>query len=81
MSNRNNRHVVPNPGGGWDVKKAGATRASARADTKHDAEKRGREIVRNAGGGELRIHGLNGRIQDSDTVPPGHDPNPPRDTK
>lgn len=81
MSKSNNRHVVPNPGGGWDVKKPGADRASAHTDTKHAAEQRGRDIVRNAGGGELRIHGLDGRIQDSDTVAPGNDPNPPRDTK
>ncbi|TAK80413.1 MAG: DUF2188 domain-containing protein [Dehalococcoidia bacterium] len=81
MSNRNNRHIVPNPGGGWDVRKPNAARASAHADTKQAAEQRGREIVRNAGGGELRIHGLDGQIQDSDTVPRGHDPNPPHDRK
>ena len=81
MAKGNDRHVVPNPGGGWDVKKPHAQRASAHADTKREAEQRGREIVHNAGGGELRIHGLDGRIQDSDTVTPGHDPFPPRDNK
>ncbi|MDP3984720.1 MAG: DUF2188 domain-containing protein [Acidimicrobiia bacterium] len=33
------------------------------------------------GGGEVTIHGRDGRIRDSDTVPPGHDPNPPRDKR
>ena len=48
--NTNNRHVVPNPGGGWDVKKPGAERASSHHDTQKGAIDRGREIVRGAGG-------------------------------
>ncbi len=77
----NDRHVTPNPGGGWDVVAPGASRASAHRDTQAAAIDRGREIVQKAGGGELRIHGRDGRIRDSDTVAPGNDPNPPRDTK
>ena len=34
MPRNNRRHVVPNPGGGWDVKKPGADRASAH--TRHE---------------------------------------------
>jgi len=30
-------HVVPNPNGGWDVKRGGAGRASMHADTKREA--------------------------------------------
>lgn len=81
MSSGNRRHVVPNPDGGWDVTKPGADRASAHTDTKAEAEARAREIVRNAGGGEVVTHGRDGRIQDSDTIRPGNDPFPPRDTK
>lgn len=81
MSNQNRRHVVPNANGGWDVKKPGSSRASAHTDTQKQAEGRARDIVRNAGGGEVRIHGRDGRIRDSDTVAPGNDPNPPRDKK
>lgn len=81
MSKSSDRHVVKNPDGGWDVKAPDATRASSHHDTQKDAIDRGREIVRNAGGGELRIHDRQGRIRDSDTVAPGNDPNPPRDTK
>jgi len=77
----NDRHVVPNPAGGWDVKAGGASRASSHHDTQADAERRAKEIVRNAGGGEVRVHGRDGRIRDSDTVAPGNDPNPPRDTR
>lgn len=81
MSNDNNRHVVPNPDGGWDVKAPGAKRASTHHDTQAEAERRAKEIVGNNGGGEVRIHGRDGRIRDSDTVAPGNDPFPPRDTK
>jgi hypothetical protein len=81
MASSNNRHVVPNPKGGWDVKASGAKRPSAHASTQAQAERRAKEIVSNQGGGEVRIHGKDGRIRDSDTVAPGHDPNPPRDTR
>jgi len=77
----NDRHVVPNSGGGWDVVKPGAERASAHADTQQQAIDRAREIVGNAGGGEVRIHRSDGRIRDSDTIAPGNDPNPPRDKR
>lgn len=75
----NHRHVVPNPNGGWDVVKPNAERASSHHNTQEQAINRGREIVHNLGGGELRIHGRDGRIRDSDTIAPGGDPNPPRD--
>lgn len=81
MATENNRHVVPNPDGGWDVKKPGAGRASAHTDTQADAIGRARQIVHNQGGGEVRIHGRDGQIRDSDTVAPGNDPYPPRDRK
>ena len=76
-----NRHVVPSPKGGWDVKKPGTGRTVAHTETQKAATDRARRIVRNAGGGEVRIHGRDGRIRDSDTVPPGNDPNPPRDKR
>ncbi|MGB0972134.1 MAG: DUF2188 domain-containing protein [Mycobacterium sp.] len=74
----NSRHVVQNPNGGWDVKKPGASRASAHADTQREATQRAGDIVRNSGGGEVRIHGRNGQIRDSNTIAPGNDPYPPK---
>lgn len=76
---KGDRHVVPSSKGGWDVKKPGADRASSHHNTQAEAMRRGREIVHNAGGGELRIHGRDGKIRESDTIAPGNDPNPPRD--
>ena len=68
-------HVVPNPNGGWDVKKGGASRASSHHDTKHNAIDAGRQVSSNQGT-ELRIHNRDGRIAISDSH--GGDPNPPR---
>lgn len=80
MTKRNERHIVPSDTGkGWDVVKPGAQRTSAHTDTKAEAEARAKEILANRGGGEAVIHGRDGKIQDSDTVAPGNDPNPPKD--
>ena len=78
---RNERHVVQNPSGGWDVVKPHADRASAHTDTQAQAQDRARQIVHNTGGGEVVTHGADGRIRDSDTVAPGNDPFPPRDKR
>ena len=71
----NTHHVVPNPKGGWDVKRGGAARASSHHDIKQDAIDRGREISRNQNT-ELRIHNRDGRIARSDSH--GGDPYPPK---
>ena len=83
MPNKNNRHVVPsgNPDKPWGVRKPGSSRLSSLHDTQLDAINRSREIIHNAGGGENITHRPNGQIRNSDTVPPGNDPFPPRDTK
>jgi Uncharacterized protein conserved in bacteria (DUF2188) len=81
MAKDNRCHVVPNQGGGWDVVAPGADRASSHLPTQKDAEERAKQIVSNLGGGEVVIHDRQGQIRDSDTVPPGHDPYPPKDQK
>lgn len=65
---------MPNPNGGWDVKMPHAERSSGHFDTQEEAIDRAREILRNDGGGELRIHGENGQIRDSDSVPSATSP-------
>ena len=77
---RNQRHVVPHPEGGWDVRKPHAQRSSGHFDRQSDAEARAKEILRNASGGEAVIHDRHGQIRDSDTVAPGHE-GPGRDTR
>lgn len=81
MPKTNQRHVVRNPDGGWDIKKPGSSRASSHHPTQAEAEARAKEIVARDGGGEVVIHRPDGTIRDSDTVPPGKDPFPPRDTR
>ena len=82
MGKANSREVVPNSErGGWDVRAPNADRSSGHFDTQREAIDRAREILGNDGGGEVRIHGRDGQIRNSDTVPPGNDPMPPRDTK
>jgi hypothetical protein len=81
VAKRNERHVTPHPDGGWQVTKPGSSRPSARVPTQTEGIDRAREIVGNSGGGEVVIHRPDGTIRDSDTVAPGRDPDPPRDTK
>lgn len=77
---KNNRYVTKHPNG-WAVKSSGSNRASSVHNTQKSAEKRAKEIVSNLGGGEVRIQNQQGKWRDSDTVPPGNDPNPPKDKK
>lgn len=67
--------------GKWNIQKEGGSRSSGSADTQKEAEKLAKQYCGNSGGGEVRIHGLDGKIRDSDTVSPGNDPYPPKDKK
>lgn len=75
MGKRKSHHLVPNPHGGWDVKKGGGKRSIKHFDTKKPAEKFGRNVSRNQKS-EFVIHGKDGTIQRSDSH--GKDPYPPR---
>jgi hypothetical protein len=66
LMTRKERHVVPNPQGGWDVKKPHAERVSMQ------------DICRNHGA-ECVVHGSDGKIQNSNSY--GKDPCPPKDNK
>lgn len=74
---RQEHHVVPNPNGGWDVKRDHAARSSGHFETKDEAVNVGRRISQNQET-EFIIHGQDGRIQSSDSH--GNDPCPPKDT-
>jgi hypothetical protein len=81
MTNKssNNRMVYKRPTGDWVNKKNGAGKASSVHGTQQEAAEAAREMLKNQGGGELTIKGLNGQIRSKDTVVPGNDPFPPRD--
>jgi hypothetical protein len=63
------RAVVPAGDGTWRVLVPGCRRASALEDSLEDAEERGREILRNLGGGELHVHGVDGAVLATYPVP------------
>ena len=67
--------------GKWINKRNDAGKASGVFDTQKEANESAREMLRNQGGGELTTKGINGRIRSKDTIPPGKDPLPPRDTE
>ena len=67
--------------GNWKIQKEGGQKASGHVTTQKEAEKIAKELSSNSGGGEVRIHGLDGKIRDSDTVKPGNDPTYSKDTK
>jgi Uncharacterized protein conserved in bacteria (DUF2188) len=71
--NDNDRYVQPRREGGWEVVRERHDRASVTTRTKQEALDRGRDIVRNAGGGELRIKDRHGKLIDSDTIKPGNE--------
>jgi hypothetical protein len=75
---RKTHHVVPNPDGGWDVKKGGGERAIKHFDTKQDAVDYGRDVSRNQDS-EFVVHKKDGSIQNPDSH--GNDPMPPKDKK
>jgi hypothetical protein len=79
MSKGRDRTVSHRGDGQWANKRNDATRASSLHDTQKEAEAAAREMLSNQGGGELTTKGLDGKIRSKDTIPPGNDPNPPRD--
>jgi hypothetical protein len=71
--------TVYRSGDKWINKRNDADRASSKHDTQKEAIDAARRMLQNQGGGELTTKGLDGKIRSKDTIPPGRDPNPPRD--
>jgi len=79
MARGHNRTVYQRGDNKWANKRNDASRASSVHDTQSDAAAAARDMLQRSGGGELTIVGRNGRIRSKDTIPPGRDPNPPKD--
>lgn len=79
MSKENDRTVSRREDGNWENKKNSAERASSVHPTQKSAEQAARQMLQNQGGGELTTKGVSGKIRSKDTIPPGNDPNPPKD--
>ena len=79
MTKHTDRTVYRNSAGKWVNKKDENSRATSVHDTQKAAVDKAKKQIGNDGGGELKIKGESGRIRSKDTVPPGNDPNPPKD--
>lgn len=58
----------------WVGKRENASRASVKADTQTDAYKQTRDLAERQGGGEVKLHGINGTIRGKNTIVPKKDP-------
>ena len=70
---KQNKHVVPNSNGGWDVKSGGQTVSH------HHTQKTAIEKANSVGRAEkteVVIHGRDGKIRDKNSY--GNDPYPPK---
>ena len=79
MSKGKARTVFQRDDGTWVQKRNDAERPASIHERQTDAVREAKNMLRNAGGGELIIKGRDGRIRSKDTIAPGNDPNPPRD--
>ena len=69
------QHVTPHSKGGWQVKGAGNTKATARTTTQAEAISIAKSIAVNKKS-EVVIHGTDGRIREKNSY--GNDPFPPK---
>lgn len=70
-----NQHITPHPNGGWQVKSAGASRATVVKETQAQAYQIGRQIAINQKS-ELFVHNKQGQIRERNSY--GSDPCPPK---
>lgn len=70
-----NQHITPHPNGGWQVKAAGASKATIITNTQKEAINIGRQIAMNQSS-ELFIHNKQGQIRERNSY--FNDPFPPK---
>ena len=81
MSKRQDRTVYKGPDGEWKNKRNDASRPARSYKTQREAIQGAKRMLQNQGGGELTTKGRDGKIRSKDTIRPGNDPFPPRDTE
>jgi len=73
MAKRRVLHVVHDKSDdSWKIRKEGSERASSSHDTKADASQTAFERGRNTPNSQVKVHGMNGKIQEERTY--GNDP-------
>jgi hypothetical protein len=78
---KGNRTVFRRSDGTWVNKRNDASRASSLHERQSDAISAARGMLEKSGGGELSVKGEDGKIRSKDTIAPGHDPYPPKDSE
>ncbi|MCK5768669.1 MAG: DUF2188 domain-containing protein [Candidatus Atribacteria bacterium] len=81
MSKGRDRTVYQRKDGIWLNKRNDAGKVSSLHNTQKDAEKAAKKMLKNQGGGELTTAGRDGKFRSKDTIKPGNDPCPPKDTE
>ena len=81
MSKGQDRTVYQRDDGKWANKRHDKSQASSVHDTQGGAQNAARRNLKHQGGGELITKGRDGKIRSKDTIEPGNDPNPPKDTE
>lgn len=81
MSKDRDRTVSKREDGTWANKRNDASKASSVQPTQKAAAQDAKRMLTHQGGGELTIKGIDGKIRSKDTIAPGNDPNPPKDTE
>jgi hypothetical protein len=61
-------HVAPSGDGDWDVKRAEDGEVLSHHGTREDAEIHARQLAHEAGGGEVRLHDVQGQINQTEAV-------------
>ena len=73
MGNYPKKHVTKQKDGTWAVTKQGAKRASSKHKTQGEAIESARNSLKKTGG-QMFVHGENGKIRDEYTYHPKNDP-------
>lgn len=67
-------YSVYKDGDSWAAKRDDAGKAASKHDTQADARRAAGGYAGRSGGGEVSLHGVDGKIRGKDTIKPGHDP-------
>ncbi|GAB6194360.1 DUF2188 domain-containing protein [Desulfocastanea catecholica] len=78
MSKGRDRTISRRPDKTWENKRNDAIRPTSVHSTQRAAIDAARKNLANQGGGEVIIKGVNGRIREKNTIPPGNDDFPPK---
>ena len=72
MTTKNNRIVFRTKDGKWVNKKASSSKASSLHSSQKEAEEAARIMLRNKGGGDVIVKGLDGKVRSVNTIAPAY---------